>query len=490
MEAKISIVIAALLALLAPVAASQTLQLKGGQVLLAEVEDAHGEGLRVRRLDNGGVLDLRWEDLATECANRIKQAYDLAGEGGGEVMVKAQLVTYRQGGIEMELIGRVEEGTNPLEVRSKGLDYRIPRDNVVGVRPVEVPVSQVFTREEWYGKRLAELDPGTLADKHILFAEELIQVRDYEHAEYHLDRAEELGNTRAPAKLAGMKKKLERYKAAAKEREMLDRIQIARARGGLEDFERGVELIARYEEEFPDSRLRSEFEQEKRRFDQARTRFLTGKVADTWRRLIRSIAERRVAQGDLTLATAREYAEREMHDDLAARTAEVLDLEPAEVEELWGKRVQYPAFRRPEYFYYGIGSWVLGEAAILKDTKQGEVAGAEPTSSRDREIERLARMIKEARERASRQRGGGQAGGEESEEDWWQGASRNEKTGWLRAYYAEFSGDMVVESAYVKECVNCGGTGTEVVLGQSGKPETAKCFLCHGTKALRSIRAY
>ena len=44
-------------------------------------------------------------------------------------------------------------------------------------------------------------------------------------------------------------------------------------------------------------RLRSEFEQEKRRFFQARTRFLTGKVADTWRRLIRSIAERRVAQG-------------------------------------------------------------------------------------------------------------------------------------------------------------------------------------------------
>ncbi|MEC8653529.1 MAG: hypothetical protein VXY92_13310, partial [Planctomycetota bacterium] len=47
---------------------AQSIQLADGRVLLASVEQADGEGLRVRRLDNGGVLDLRWDHLSTASA--------------------------------------------------------------------------------------------------------------------------------------------------------------------------------------------------------------------------------------------------------------------------------------------------------------------------------------------------------------------------------------------------------------------------------------
>ena len=56
---------------------AQSVQLSDGRTLLAKVEEADGEGLRVRRLDNGGVLDLRWDHLSTASATAWKRKFDL-----------------------------------------------------------------------------------------------------------------------------------------------------------------------------------------------------------------------------------------------------------------------------------------------------------------------------------------------------------------------------------------------------------------------------
>ncbi len=42
---------------------------------------------------------------------------------------------------------------------------------------------------------------------------------------------------------------------------------------------------------------------------------------------------------------------------------------------------------------------------------------------------------------------------------WWKAASRDEEKAWLCAYYAEFSGDLVVVNAHLKACVTCAGGG-------------------------------
>ena len=62
--------------------AAQTLQMADGQVLLAQVEEAYGEGLRIKRLDNGGTLELRWDQLAPDCSRRIQQASSGTWPGG------------------------------------------------------------------------------------------------------------------------------------------------------------------------------------------------------------------------------------------------------------------------------------------------------------------------------------------------------------------------------------------------------------------------
>ncbi|MGE3171084.1 MAG: hypothetical protein AB7O97_00570 [Planctomycetota bacterium] len=476
-------------------AAAQTLQLADGQVLLAKVEDAYGEGLRVHRLDNGGVLELTWEHLSPDCAMRIKREYALAGQEEGEPMATAHEVRYVVGGVAKVLIGRIVDDGDPktMVLLVKGVPYRIPRENITGVRQIEVPVSQVHTPDEYYALKLAELTPGEEADLHKLLAEELMKVRDYARARTHLETAKRLGNSREPERVATLLKRVELYIEAGKERELLDDLQVATARAQPRDFATGRELIAKYEKEFKNGKLRSDFEQDQRRFEEARTRFYAQKVADAWRRVAITYVADKKMQEALTLGAAKEYAETRMSDDIAAYVAQRLELEAEEVDQLFAIRDKYPVGRRSEHFSYGIGSWVLGEPAILKDTKQGAEED-KPTDNPadDRELERIRKAIQKMMEQR-RNAGRGAAGGsrEQTDDEWWAAADRQERTGWLRAYYAEFGGKLQMVGAYVQPCFACAALGTQTEMDpQTNKPVKVPCYLCHGTKWLRTFKAY
>jgi hypothetical protein len=475
--------------------AAQTLQLADGRVLLARVEDADGDGLRVKRLDNGGTLDLRWEHLSPASAMAIKRQRDLLGDTRDEILVRADEIEFLVNGGKQTWIGRIVDRTDTqIVVQQKGAQFRIPRAELRAVRRVEVPAMQVYTKDEFYALRLAELQPGDSADKHILLAEDLVKVRDYEHAADHLQKARELGNSVNQQHLEQMSQRLQRYKEAAKERELLDQIQAARSRAQLVDFEKGLKLIAQFEAQFPQSKLKADFDQEKQRFAEARTRYLSQQVAEQWRRSIQITADKKAADAATTLDAARDYAENKMTDDIVARTAQQLRLEPDEVRQLWAERARYPVGKRTEHFAYGIGSWVLGEEGILKGTKQGaaQAQQAPPQQAGNtRQVEQLARALREALERRRTQMQG-QGGAQEAQDpdDWWRQAARPERVSWLRAYYAEHSGQLVVTFQTVSPCISCYGEGTTPEMDPEGKLVRNKCFLCQGTKWLRSFKAY
>lgn len=481
-----------LLALSAP---AQSLQLADGKVLLAKVETADGDGCRVRRLDNGGMLDLRWEHLSSSSATAIKRQWDLMGDTQDEILVRADEVEYLVNGGKQTLIGKiVDRSGDVIVVQQKGIQYRIPRAELRAFRRVEVPVAQIFTKDEFYAMHLAEIAPGDSADKHIVLAEDLVKVRDYDHAAEHLQKARELGNTANPQRLEQMTQRLQRYKEAAKERELLDQIQAARSRGQLADFEKGGKLIAEFEAKYPQSKLKTDFEVEKKRFGDARAKYLSQQVAEQWRRSIQIFADKQAADDGIPLVAARTYAESKMTEDIVARVAQQLRLEPVEVQALWADRARYPVGKRTELFSYGVGSWVLGEDGILKGTKQGEVKDKQAPpkeQGNSRDVERLARALREALERrraAVQGQGAGQQ--EQTDEDWWRQASRSERTSWLRAYYAEFGGQLVVTYQGVQPCISCYGEGTTPEVDPEGKLVRNKCFLCQGTKWLRSFKAY
>jgi hypothetical protein len=478
----------------APVAA-QTLQLADGQVLLAQVDDAYGEGLRIKRLDNGGVLELRWDQLTPDCARRVQQSYALVGDDEGELTVSVREVRYMLNGSPQTVLGRVgdEQAQGVLVVQGKGVQYRIPSKEITSVRKIDVPVSQVYTPDEFYVQRLGAIAPGDNADLHVQLADELIRTRDYVRAADHLQKAKDLGNSRAPERIGPQLERAKLYVAAKKERDLLDGIQVARTRATPRDFKQGRELIARFDKEFPQSRLKADFDREKKRFEESRTRFFSQQVADRWRGTIQVVGDKKMQESGVTLSAAREYAESKMSEDIAAAVGKRLELEVPEVESLFAIRDKYPLGRRTEHFSFGIGSWVLGEVAILKGTKQGqENAKSEKDPAEARELERITRAIRKMMEQR-RNAAAGQPGEsrEQSDEEWWADADRSQQTNWLRAYYAEFSGKLVVTGGYTQPCFACTGLGTQTELeANTNKVVKVKCYLCHGTKHVRSFKAY
>lgn len=475
---------------------AQSLQLADGRVLLAEIpEPPTGEGLRVRRLDNGGVLDLRWEHLSQTCAEAIKKQYDLAGANQDEVLVEAREIEYRLQGVRQTVIGKiVERSDSEVVLQQRGTTIRIARADIARETPVQVPASQVFSKDEYYKDRITANPPGASADKHASLAEELLKFRDFDHAQEHLNKAKELGNSNDPARLDKLQARLTLYREAAKEAELIDQIIGARSRGSLADFEKGSKLIAQYEKDFANGKLRGEFDTAKQRFLEARTAHLTQQVAEHCRRQIHYVAEKKVAEENVTLQQARDYAENKMSEDLFSRVAGILHLQVAEVKQLWAGRAKLALGRRPETFSYGVGSWVLGAEAVIKGSdvakamKQNEVK----EDPNDREVQRNARALRQAfeRQRAAMRTQGNEQKKEQTDQEWWAAATRAEKVGWLRAYYAEFGGQLVVTSASNQPCVSCYGEGTLPEPGPDGKMTRRNCSMCHGTKWLRSIRAY
>jgi len=468
----------------------QVVQLRSGDVLLGKV-DAHEDGLTVVRFDNGGVLDLTWDQLSNESAGRIKALFNLSVEDEDQAMVTAERLRYELagGGVD-EVVGRVvDENDTTITVRRLGVNYPIRRDQVRRRSTVEVPAVDVFTRDEFYNEKLVEIAPGDDADKHIKLADELVRVGDYDRAKDHLDRARELGGGRQPNLLAGKIKRLKLFRESAAEREFLDRIKIALARG---DFKKGKGLIEDFERKHSKSKLQGEFLRVKDRFDKARQRYLTVRTTELWYKAMFPVARKKAVESGVTFEDARDYAESEMGQDIRAKVQKALGIPAEEVDVLWQQRFDYRGGPRAQRYSYGVGSWTLGSDAIVKGTKLEAGHAVEQESAVDRQKRRTREKIRRAldRQRRAAARNRGPSHDKDTPGEWWKKATADEKTVWLRAYYVEHGGDLRVENASIsKSCDECGGEGKTTSFGLSGKRQRVECWLCHGTRFWRAIRA-
>lgn len=486
----------ALLAALTLPLSAQTIQLENGALLVGKVEGApNDDGLTFKRLDNGGVIDLRWDQLSRQSALKLKQMLGLSVDDASEVMITADVLTFEAAGRRDSIIGRVvEETSNDFIIQRLGSRIPIPRAKIKGRSTKQVPVLEVLTEEQFYYEKLAEIDPGDDADKHVLLADFLMRVRAYDLAQKHLERAKDLGGGSQPSLLDGKMRRLLLFKGAQEERALLDEIEVARAR---RQFAKGLELIEEYGKRFPNGKLKTDFEATKERFGSTRERALLARVTELFYKSIRSVAEHKATESGTSLEAVRSYAETQMGKDIRAKVIAQLDLTADEVEQFWSQRLDdaNQAAQRSFKYPYGEGSWILGEARIMKDTAAAQdPAGEKEKSSEEKRIEALARRIKEAQERAKRalSASGGQAdtNREETPEEWWKDASAELRKVWIQAYYVENSGDLKVDAAYVNPCLMCTGDGFLRILGSSGKEQKLKCPTCHGTRFKRVVRAH
>ena len=311
------------------------------------------------------------------------------------------------------MTGRViSQSDTTITVRRRGTNYPIQRARVKHRAPAEVPALDVYTGDEFYNEKLTELAPGEDADKHILLADVLMRVRDYDRAEQHLQKAAELGDSRQSNLLEGKIDKLRRYKGARAEREHLDLIRVTLAR---RDFKKGVTLIDEFEQKYPNTKLQSEFLRTQKLFEASRERFLLYRVSELWYGSIAVLADEKARAIGVSYDAAKEYAEEGMGKDIRARVQSKLGIEIEEIEDLWARRLDKQSRTpRPQRFSFGVGSWTLGASAVTKDTVAADQevgTGSEGNKDMERMVERIRKAQERARRALSRQRETGEAGG-------------------------------------------------------------------------------
>ncbi|MCA8956315.1 MAG: hypothetical protein KDC87_09580 [Planctomycetes bacterium] len=484
-------------------ASAQAVQLRGGDILVGEIKDWDGQGFVLVRTDNGGELKLRWSHLTQGSAKLLRTKLGLLTTEVGEVTVRADVVRYRgPSGTPDEVVGRrVKDDRDFIYVQRCRDVTKISKSDVLGFSERQVTPFEVFTVADYYNDQVAEFAPGEDADKHLALAEKLMRVRDYEHAEKHMLEAKKLGGGRQPKVLEQRLQHLVFLKGAKEEQGLLDEIRTATNRG---EFKRAAEKIAAFKEKYPSSKLGGELERLEKGYTQTRERVLTRDVARLWYKYIQIFAARKVGESKVTLALAKQYAERMMGKEIREKIAAARALQTDEVEAMWKKRDEVAGAIQQQHYYYSMGSWVLGEKEVLKGTKQGEAEAKQAKTTKDTKETELEQMLKRrqealrrAREAAKKgRRGGGPAGKGQADvkkevtpEDWWNSADRHAKVSWLKAYYAEFSGDMTVTGAFVTPCTMCAGAGRVASQSSNGGDEYRDCPLCHKTRYTRDIRA-
>ncbi len=470
-----------------------TLRLRSGKFLVAELLEADEEGLRVRRLDNGGEISLRWDDLMVDDAERIKAQSNLLTDlDASEVMIRVLRAEFRnKTGAKQTVEGEmVESNKDRLVLQKKGNRITIERSRLLGApKEVEVPITDILRKDEIYERKLEELAPEEDAEKHVLLAAHLIRVDLLEKAKLHLTKAQELGGGAQPKMVEGMLKRVDDLIANKEQADLLAEITIAKNRN---QFAKANELCARFEKEFPNSPLAQEYESRKQKVAEARETYFVKRVTLDWYDQMWKIADKIAGDTKISFDEAQSLAEGEFGKLVRESIGKKRGLEVQEVEEFFREREERKVWK-PRKVTYGNGSWLLGSRAILKDTKQGAAQeakkpkGAGAANKRNKEYEkRLREFLRKTRSKGPET---SSKAGLETPAAWWKKASRAVRKQWLVAYYADKGGDMAVTFAGLNPCLTCSGRGfLEVQDSVSGKVVRNRCPTCHGERFKRFLR--
>ncbi|MCA8971221.1 MAG: hypothetical protein KDC95_15625, partial [Planctomycetes bacterium] len=243
---------------------AQVLRLKTGKFLIGSIEDASEDGLRVRRLDTGGILNLVWDDVARGDVSKIRKQFNLLDEKElQDVLLPATKITHMLPTGKAELIGElVARQGNDFVIRKKGQTFKISVERMRGTpESIDVPIQDVLLPDEIYERKLAEIDPQEDADKHLLLAVYLIRVGDYPRAKQHLASAKEFGGGSQPREIDAQLERVASLEANKAEADLIREINVQRNRKA---FAKAVALCSDYEAKYGQAgKLKNEFEQRK-----------------------------------------------------------------------------------------------------------------------------------------------------------------------------------------------------------------------------------
>ncbi|PIE22716.1 MAG: hypothetical protein CSA62_11020 [Planctomycetota bacterium] len=489
------LLVIALLLGLSSSAAAETLRLRNGALLVGKIENPDENGFVFLRIRDGGRIHLRWEDLILRDAERLRASFQLLGQSDGDVVsFRAFRVWRKTSGAPKALTGELlgRDGQK-IRLRILGNTIELPLMSLTGTPQfVDVPIREILTPDEIYRRKLGEMNPGEDADKHVLLADYLIRVEEFQRAKEHLQEAQRLGSGSQPNKIIGLLERVESMLANKAEADHLREISVAANRN---KFPKALQLMASFEEKYPSSKLASEFSRRKALVMKARERYLIDKVTEDWYRYARDEAKKLARSRDLGVEQVQVKAAEDMGQAIRERIARMRKIEVPEVEALFRRRFEFPLVPKIQPATYGQGSWILGEKDLIAGTARGKLAEKAESNTIT-----LGNQVRRERERRLREfiRSQGRRAGQnpqqaaqrlDSPSDWWQEASTRERQLFILASYAERSGDMKVERAQLRPCMTCAASGrVQVPTAEAGRMVSVTCPTCHGLKHFRTIR--
>lgn len=441
------LVLAGIAALLAP-AAAETIRMRDGSYHSGEVLSADDDIVRIRFAGNGLELDLKWDQLATGEAQRIRAR--MATEKAARVKIDGEVIYTRSETLE----GVVqEESADRLKLKSAKGVKEIAKASILRREKTKINALSVYTADEFYASTSSKYDLATAAGNFEL-GDLCLAITLYAKAKEHFSRALELD----PGWKARVEPRMAKADAGVKEIEAAAMLKEAEKLTAEDKLEEAVAKYKEIVEKYPGTaaaakaaELASKGEGDVTALKGEQKKEADKKLAKSYYDEQKALIGKAVAKKDLTFDDLRSYVEKgltsEVLDNLAAR----LKADRKQLELDWKAR-ELDEWKTASY---GEGSWLLDppDLAIEKGTSQDDMA----------KKRQQAQMIADLKKQAADQR--------KLVNEWWAKQNTTAKISWLTAYAAEKT--MMIKPVEHANCSKCAGKG---IIGSS-----SLCLRCLGT---------
>lgn len=445
--------LAGIAALFAP-ASAETIRMRDGSYHSGEVVSTDDEVVRIKFAENGLELDLKWDQLASGEAQRLRARQ--ATEKAARFKIDGEVLYTRSETYEGIVL---DETADKVKMKMAKGTKDIAKASILRREKTQINALSVYTPDELYASKVAQYKLDTPSGNFDL-GDLCLAIGLFAKAREHFAKAVELDPTwkgRVDPRLAKADAGVKEAEAAAmlKEAEKLtteDKLEeaVAKLKEIIEKYPgtaaaaKAAELAAKGEGDV--TALKGE---QKKEADK--------KLAKTYYDEMKALIGKAVAKKELTFDDLKGYVEKglaiEILDNLATR-------QKADRKQL---ELDWKARELDEYksATYGEGSWLLDppDLAIEKGTSQDDIA-----KRRDK-----AQLIADLKKAAGEQR--------KLIADWWTKQNTTNKIGWLTAYAAEKT--MIIKPVEHVNCSKCAGKG---ILGS-----TSLCLRCLGTGLDRVI---
>lgn len=472
----------------------------GTEVVIEVVEFDEARGVKARRVDDGALLDLAFDQMAPEDARRLRAARGYLPDEPEAVLVEAMQVKLVGGQTYTGII--VEQGTDTFRLRQRNQIWDFRRNGVLSIAPVQVDALEVYDGEELYARELALRNPQTALDHYnlALYCESLqVWTRAIEHLKLVAER-----DPAFKADIVDGKAK----RAALRLESNEDSAELSKAQrlAQHERYDAALTLIDGFLAKKQGSGLRAEFEKARKGIARQREKWLRQEVITHFFVYLERAARQIASEPGIGLKQARQRMQLEGSNLAVEATAKQLNVKPAEVLAQWQDPKRLTGSQH--YATYGSGTFTLGSIEAIQKglvaeedpaAKKSDPNAGDDSDSGTDYLDRIKKILEEKRkqqEEAGRNKGPKKpekrgpeiADVPPTDDEWWTAANTNEKTQYVMAWWADHDDSVKKLRAEARECAQCVGTGMIRYFDTSGANKFVPCSRCKSLGIDRCVR--